>query len=141
MLDKIGYSLAARVNICIFGLLVIFHLAAITGVVLLDYVPLDFLWGGILQTREQFLRFEMLSLGVQIVCLFLTLVRADYLKLPRLHAIAHLGMWVIVVIFAVNTVGNLLAKTTFEKTFALITATLALFSLRLAVGSAKDPTT
>lgn len=141
MLDKIRYSLAARTNIHLFGLLAIFHLTVITGVVFLDYVPLDFLWGGILQTQEQFLTLEMVSLIVQIMCLFLTLVRADYLKLPKLQGIAHLGMWVIFVIFAVNTVGNLLAKTTLEKIFALITVTLALFSMRLAVSSAKDQTT
>jgi hypothetical protein len=44
-------------------------------------------------------------------------------------------MWLAFFISALNTIGNILAKTTFEKSFALVTAILALFALRLAVGN------
>jgi hypothetical protein len=62
-----------------------------------------------------------------------TPIRAEYLRLERLANIAHIGMWVLFGIFALNTVSNVLAKSTFEKAFTVVTIILALFSLRLAV--------
>jgi hypothetical protein len=98
----------------------------------------DFLWGGRIQSKEQFILFEGISLTVQTICLLLTLIRAEYLRLERLANIAHIGMWVLFAIFALNTVGNILAKTTFEKSFTVITIILALFSLRLALEKNMD---
>lgn len=108
------------------------------GVLLFDYVPIDFLWGGRIQSKEQFFIFESISLVVQTVCLFLTLIRAEYLRLEKLTNAAHIGMWVLFVIFSLNTVGNILAKTTFEKAFTVVTIVLALFSLRLAMENSVD---
>jgi len=133
MLDKISFPLAARVNIGLFGCLILFHLAIVVGMLLFDYVPIDFLWGGRIRSAEQFLLLEGVSLIVQVVCLLLTIIKAGYLKLEKLTTIAHRGMWVLFAIFTLNTVGNLLAKTTVEKAFTVVTIMLALFSLRLAM--------
>jgi hypothetical protein len=133
MLNRISFPLAAKVNIGIFACLILFHLGVVVGILLLNHVPTDFLWGGRIQSKEQFILFEVISLTVQTICLLLTLIRAEYLRLERLANIAHIGMWVLFAIFALNTVGNMLAKTTFEKSFTVITIILALFSLRLAL--------
>ena len=138
MLSRISFPLAARVNIVIFGCLILFHTGVAVGVLTFDYVPIDFLWGGRMQSKEQFVLFESISLVVQTICLFLTLIRARYLRLEKLTNIAHVGMWVLFFIFSLNTVGNILAKTTFEKSFAVVTIVLALFSLRLAVENLID---
>ena len=42
-------------------------------------------------------------------------------------------MWVLFLLFLLNTVGNIFAKTTFEQSFAILTAMAALLCLRLAV--------
>ena len=138
MLNRISFSLAARVNIGIFGCLILLHLGVVVGIVLFNYVPTDFLWGGRIQSKEQFILFEYLSLIVQAICLFLTLIKAGYLRLERLENISHIGMWVLFAIFALNTVGNALAKTTFEKAFTVVTIILALLSLRLALENTVD---
>ena len=133
MLSRISFPLAARVNIGIFGCLILFHLGIVAGIMLFNYVPTDFLWGGRIQSKEQFILFEGISLVVQATCLLLTLIRAEYLRLERLANIARGSMWILFAIFALNTVGNVLAKSTFEKAFTVVTIILALFSLRLAV--------
>jgi hypothetical protein len=138
MLSRISFPLAARVNIGIFGCLILFHLGIVVGIMLFDYVPADFVWGGRIQSKEQFISFEGISLVVQATCLFLTLIRAEYLRLERLTNIAHGGMWVLFGIFALNTVGNILAKTAFEKAFTVVTIILALCSLRLALENNVD---
>lgn len=138
MLNRISFPLAARVNIAIFGCLILFHLGIVAGILLFNYVPSDFLWGGRIQSKEAFILFEGLSLIIQAICLFLTLIKAGYLRLEKLTNIAHLGMWVLFAIFSLNTVGNMLAKTTFEKAFTVVTLILALFSLRLAMETNVD---
>jgi hypothetical protein len=138
MLNRISFPLAARVNIGIFGCLILFHLGIVAGILFFNDVPTDFLWGGRIQSKEQFILFEGVSLFVQAICLFLTLIKAEYLRLGRLANIAHVGMWVLFAIFALNTVGNILAKTTFEKSFTVVTIILALFSLRLAIEKNGD---
>ncbi|PSN16498.1 hypothetical protein C7293_02515 [filamentous cyanobacterium CCT1] len=138
MVNRISFPLAARVNIGIFGCLILFHLGIIVGILLFNYVPIDFLWGGRLQSKEQFFLFEAISIIIQAICLFLTLIKAGYLRLERLGNIAHTGMWVLFAIFSLNTVGNILAKTAFEKAFTVVTIILALFSLRLALENNVD---
>lgn len=133
MLSRISFPLAAKVNSGIFGCLILFHLGIVAGILFFNYVPTDFLWGGRIQSREQFILFEGISLIIQTICLFLTLIKAGYLRLERLENIAHLGMWILFALFALNTAGNILAKTTFEKAFTVVTIILALFSLRLAL--------
>jgi hypothetical protein len=42
-------------------------------------------------------------------------------------------MWVLFVFFLLNTIGNALATTTFERLFAIATGLLSLLFLRIAV--------
>jgi len=106
VLNKISFKFAARLNIATFSFLILFHAAVISGILLFHYVPLDFLWGGRIQSKEQFLLFEGISFTVQIIFLILTLIRAGYLRWPGLRSVAHWGMWLAFFIFAINTVGN-----------------------------------
>lgn len=122
----------------IFGCLILFHCAVVIGILQFNFVPLDFLWGGRIQSKQEFLLLESISLIVQVICLFLTLIKAECLRLAGLRKSAHIGMWVMFAIFTLNTVGNLLAKTVFERAFTLVTLILAVFSLRLAMARNID---
>ena len=51
------------------------------------------------------------------------MIRTDKLNWPRWKGFAKLSMWFLAALFLLNTVGNILAISTFEKFFALITAT------------------
>ena len=138
MKRMISFQFAARASLIIYGIFILFHSAVICGILFLNFVPLDYLWGGRLQTREELLSFEIISLMIQSLCLFLTLIRAGYLHISQLETIAHIGMWVLFAIFVLNTVGNILAKTDFEKMFSFITGILALFTFRLALEKRTD---
>ena len=129
----ISFQFAATGSIVIYGVFIFFHFAIILGILFFNFVPIDYLWGGRLQSREQFLVFEIISLLIQSICLFLTLIKAKYLKLSKLETVAHVGMWILFGIFLLNTVGNVFAKTYFEKMFAFVTAILAILTLRLAI--------
>jgi len=107
--------------------------------VFFDFAPLDFLWGGRMKTAEELLVFEIISLVTAFVILFLILVKAKKLNFPKLAGIANVGMWVLFAVFVLNTVGNIIAKTTFEKCFAVVTLILALLMLRMALEKNTNP--
>lgn len=133
MKKLISFARAVRWSLILFGLLILFHLAIIIGIAFFDYAPLDFLWGGRMTTAAQLLQFEFISLLVAVACFFLVLVKAKRVHLPRLMGIASVGMWLLFGLFLLNTVGNKVAKTTFEQYFAVVTLLLAFLCLRLAL--------
>ena len=74
--------------------------------------------------------FETFSLVVNLFLMLVLLMKANYVK--RFFAVKAINiiLWIFVVLFALNTLGNLLAKTTLEKLFAVITL---LFSILIAL--------
>lgn len=133
MKNWISFSAAVRISLFLFGLLFVFHLAVVLGIAFFDYVPLDYLWGGRMQNEQELLSYELVSLLIAGVCILLVLIRSGRIGEPRLRGIAGVGMWVLFLLFLLNTVGNILAKTTLEKSFALFTLLLALLCLRMAL--------
>lgn len=133
MKKLISFKFAARFNTIVFALLSVFHLAIIIGITAFDYAPIDYLWGGKMETASQLLTFEVMSLATSVVALIFTMIRAGFIGAPRLLRLTQFIMWMLFVLFLLNTLGNILAETVFEKTFAIITALLSLFSLRLAL--------
>lgn len=134
---KIPFKAAGNITLLIFSVLLIFHLTVIIGIAFFDFVPIDYLWGGKMETKQELLSFEILSLLVMLACIFLTLIKTSRLKLPKLTGVAHYGMWVLFLLFTLNTLGNLLAKTNFEKMFGVVTVILAITTLRLALEKRK----
>ena len=133
MKKRISFKLAVQLSQVLFGLLVLFHLAVIFGILVLDFVPIDFLWGGRVESKEQLLSYEIISLVVIALCLFIVLVRSERIRIPSLLGVARVGLWILCFLFILNTVGNLLARTTFETSFAIVTALLSILCLRLAI--------
>ncbi|HPE54849.1 MAG TPA: hypothetical protein P5514_10295 [Bacteroidales bacterium] len=70
----ISFNLAAKILMIFFGLFIVFHFVIIAGILFFDFAPVDFLWGGRMETKEQLLVFEFISLLVMIVCYLVVLV-------------------------------------------------------------------
>jgi hypothetical protein len=134
MRKLISFKRAAQLSLFLFGLFILFHLSVIMGIVFFNYVPVDFLWGGKMETREQLLGFEIISLFVMVLCCIIVLIKSEWIRIPKLKGAAGIALWILVVLFALNTIGNIYAKTTFEKSLAIITVMLAILCLRLALG-------
>ncbi|MFZ1806152.1 MAG: hypothetical protein WAU36_02965 [Cyclobacteriaceae bacterium] len=133
MRSIISYRNALRITLIIAGLLVVFHLSIIMGMLLFDFAPVAYLWGGRMETPSQLLQFEIVSLLVALLFFVLVLIKSGRINLPALKGFAHVTMWLFFVLFLLNTVGNVIAKTTFEKSFALVTGLLAFLLLRIAI--------
>ena len=109
----------------------VFHVLVVAGV-----VPYTLVWGGRLRDQSQMLAFEAISLTLTLLMLAVVAVQAGHVKVrihPRVVAVVFSLMFLL---FLVNTAGNLASKNELEKRlFTPLTLLLALFSLRVAVGS------
>jgi hypothetical protein len=133
MKKLLSFSLALRVSILITVLLCLLHLSVIIGIVFFDFAPVEFLWGGRMETADQLLNFEISSLISSLVVLFLLLVRSGWLHIPKMTKVSKIAMWVLFVLFLLNIIGNLLATSAFERGFAVVSALLAVCLLRIAL--------
>lgn len=111
--------------------IVVFHL-----LVLLRVIPYDIVWGGRLTSEAQMVSFETVSILVNSFMLLVLALRAGVVPVRVPPLVLRLAFGLMAGLFALNTVGNLLSTNSFETwTFTPLTLLLAVFSLRLAMGS------
>ena len=133
MRQIINFRLAALLSLIIFGFTLFFHAAIIGGIVFFDYAPVDFLWGGRMETRDELLVFEIISLVVVGLCILVVLIKSGRIVAPGLKRASGIILWLLFVLFLLNTIGNMLAKSSFEKFFSIVTMALAALCLRMAM--------
>lgn len=107
---------AIKTMIALLVTLMLFHIS-----ILLKIIPYEITWGGRLQNDNQMYAFETFSLAVNTLLLVAVLIKGRYLKPILPFRVVNIILWCFVVLFGLNTIGNLVAKTTFEKFFAIVT--------------------
>ncbi len=93
-----------------------FHL-----LILLKIIPYAITWGGKLKSDQEMYVFEMLSIAINLFFLYILLQSGNYVKALFGRKTLSVILWIFFAIFMLNTIGNLFAKTTFEKSFAIVT--------------------
>lgn len=102
--------------IAITCLVSVFHLLIIFSI-----IPFEHTWGGRLKTIEEMYVFETISLLINSFFLFVLLQKSERFKSYLGQKSIRIILWIFFSIFLLNTLGNLLAKTIFEKVFSMIT--------------------
>jgi hypothetical protein len=133
MKKLISFRRASRICIILLGLLLLYHLLIIVGIAFFNFVPIDYLWGGRLESREQLMGNEIMSLTVMALCLFIVTIHSGWVRIPWMRGIARIALWLICVLFILSTIGNVFAETAFEKSFAILSLCLAFLCFRLAL--------
>lgn len=125
---------ASRVMIAVLSLAVLFHLSVMAGM-----VPYGIVWGGRLENRSQMYLHEAVSLTVNLFVIAVAAMRGGFMKALLPQKAVTGALWLLVVLFSLNTVGNLLAQTWLETAvFTPLTALLALLSYRMAIERPGD---
>lgn len=125
----ISVNTAARSMIIILSLIVIFHLLVLAGI-----IPYKIVWGGRLENTTDMIRFEVVSIGINLLMLAIVANKSGYLHWGKSKQWVRIGLWIMVVLFSINTLGNLVAINIWEKIiFTPLTLLLAFFSFRLAM--------
>lgn len=115
----------------LFSLVIVFHF-----LVLAQVIPYKIVWGGRLESDTQMIRFEVISIALNLIMLTLVAINSGYLKWEIGRRWIQPGMWIMVALFLFNTVGNLFAINDWERwIFTPLTFLLTMFSLRLAIES------
>ncbi len=110
---------ALHLALAIAAALTLFHLA-----ILFQIIPYEIVWGGRLTNEAEMYRFESVSLALNLLFGLLLLIKGGLLKPILPPKIVTVGLWLFFALFVLNTVGNLLAKTYFEKGFTVVTLLL-----------------
>jgi archaellum biogenesis protein FlaJ (TadC family) len=125
----IGHRTAANVLLMLFSAAVLFQLVVLSG-----FIPTEMVWGGKLESEEQRTVMSLVSLALLLMMIATVLIRMGRIG-HSIPAIGKWGMWAIVVLFALNTMGNLAAEDLRETfIFTPVTLVAALLAWRVAIG-------
>jgi hypothetical protein len=91
------------------SVVILFHILVMAGV-----IPFTYIWGGKLTSKEEMLTFESVSVLINLFIITVILLKGNFIpnQLPVkwLNAI----IWFFVIVFSLNTIGNLFAETSLE---------------------------
>jgi len=103
---------ALKIMIALLTLVIIFHFT-----VIIRLIPYEVVWAGKLKSVNEMYAFEAASIAINAFIIALLLLKAKHIKQNTSNKILDALLWLFVVLFAFNTVGNLMAETLFEKLF------------------------
>ncbi|MGG8496793.1 hypothetical protein ACQY1Q_10275 [Tenacibaculum sp. TC6] len=109
----------------ILGIVLIFHLLILT-----EQIPYDKVWAGKLNSVEEMKFFETLSILINTFMIIILFIKYKQLEKKVNNKIIDLFIWVFMVFFALNTIGNLFAKSKAELilgTFLTLTSSILCF--------------
>lgn len=125
----ISFSFALWTVIWINSIVIIFH-----ALVLLRVIPYDVVWAGRLKSVEEMYVFESVSILINCLLIFIVLIKGSLIKSRIPIKIINGLLWIFVVLFALNTLGNLTSETNLETYVATpLTLILSVLCWRIAV--------
>ena len=115
----------SKIQVKIFlGLLfsvILFHIS-----IILKIIPYNIAWGGRLTNDNEMYVFESISILINVFLSWLLFMKGEFVKFKFQNNTVNIILWVFFGLFIVNTVGNIFAKTNFEKLFAILTGLSAI---------------
>ena len=109
----------------ILGIVIIFHFLILT-----EQIPYDKVWAGKLNSVQEMKSFETFSIILNVFMLTILFVKYKQLERGIKHRIVDILIWVFTAFFALNTIGNLFAKSMIELilgTFLTLTSSILCF--------------
>jgi len=114
--------------VIILSAVILFHFLVVAGI-----IPSDIVWGGNTANKSELYTMEAVSIALNCFMLSVILVYAGIIKLAVNRKIIIGFIWIMFLLFLLNTVGNLLAKNSLETyIFTPVTFILSIFCLRIA---------
>ncbi len=109
MIRKISLQFAIKTMLILLILVLCYHLLILT-----ELIPYKVVWGGRIETKPQMYVFETISIVINLIILTIILIKEKLIKTKRSSRIINISLWVLVVIFLLNTVGNLFSNNYLE---------------------------
>jgi len=130
----ISFRTAAVTLLVLFALAFLFQITVLAGL-----IPTEMVWGGRLANAQERTVGALVSLTILLLMIGVVLLRMGRLGFGAngelWRRVGQTSMWVIAVLFALNTLGNLLAMDLRETLiFTPVTLVAALLAWRVALG-------
>ena len=135
MLIKVTQKRAINILFWIVGAILLLHVAIVTKV-----IPFEIAWGGKLKSDTQMYLFESISILVTLLLGIILLIKGNYVPLFIPISIVNSLLWVFFVLFGLNTAGNLLAETLFEKSLSVLTLCITYLIWKICKGNKPSST-
>jgi hypothetical protein len=100
--------------------LIVFHL-----LIIFKIIPASFVWGGRILSEKGMFILELASLLISLFFLLALWYKKRTIQQGQRNRVVDVFIWIFFFYFLLNTLGNLLAKSTIEKAFALLTLAVA----------------
>lgn len=129
MKSFISERMTAHIMLVLFSCVLVFHILVLSG-----FIPFDIVWAGRLKSKEEMIVFETVSILLNSLMLLVIAIRGNLLWIQWNEKLVTGILWVMTLLFGVNTIGNLFAENSWETIiFTPITFILSILSLRLAI--------
>lgn len=115
------YNNTIKIFLGLLFLIILFHISIIVKI-----IPYDIAWGGRLTNDNEMYVFETISIVINVFLSWILLMKGDFVKFKFSTRTIKIILWFFCVLFILNTIGNVYAKTNFEKYFALLTGLFAI---------------
>ena len=100
---------------------IIFHIC-----IIMKIIPYNIAWGGRLTNDSAMYKFESISILMNLFLSWVLLMKGEFVQFKFHTKKVNRFLWIFFGLFILNTVGNIFAKTNFEKLFALLTGLSAI---------------
>ena len=114
------YKNSIKILLALLIAVILFHISVIAKV-----VPYDIAWGGRIQNDSEMYVFESISILIISFLGLVLLMKGEYVKFRFKNKTIDKILWVFLALFLLNTIGNIFARTNFEKAFSVLTTVFA----------------
>jgi VIT1/CCC1 family predicted Fe2+/Mn2+ transporter len=124
MRSEVDWSIKTLISIS--ALVLLFHILVVAGA-----LPADIAWGGRVVSEREVLLLEAVSICVNAFLIWTLLQKGRYVRAMFGDRVVRAILWGFFALFLLNSVGNLFAETSFEKSLAFVTLLNALLIWRI----------
>ena len=115
------FNISIKIFLGFLFLVILFHICIITKI-----IPYNIAWGGRLTNDTEMYVFETISILINIFLSWILLMKSNLSKFKFSDKTVQIILWIFFALFILNTIGNIFAKTNFEKFFAVLTGLSAI---------------
>lgn len=128
MKQLISIQKAKTILLYLLGLLIVFHVLVIVGL-----VPGHFVWGNQIP-EESILPMEMIAIVLTISFMLFVMIKMRYLAENRKSVFANIALWIIGLLLSLSALLNLISEVSIENLiFAPLALVMSLLTIRVAI--------
>ncbi|NOR52046.1 MAG: hypothetical protein GQ470_05445 [Gammaproteobacteria bacterium] len=129
IIKLIDVKLAINTMLAFLSFVILFHI-----LVLFEIISSEIVWGGKLESTSQMRIFETISIVINLIIITVVGIKGKYIRAFLPENAVKVILWLLVVLFTLNTVGNMFSETTLETImFTPLTLMSAILCYRIVI--------